>query len=53
MILREFFDFPDLITKVRENGGRVCVFPLAERSWIDVGQWEEYRKAAAKLDVNH
>ena len=49
----EYFDFPDLITKVRDKDGQVCVFPVNERSWIDVGQWEEYRKVVAELDGKH
>lgn len=27
----------------------VRVFPVSERSWIDTGKWEEYRKAVQQL----
>ncbi|MBU1122820.1 MAG: sugar phosphate nucleotidyltransferase [Candidatus Omnitrophota bacterium] len=39
----------DLIKAVRDNGGRVGVFPISEKSWIDVGQLEEYRKTIKLL----
>ena len=40
----QFFDMPDLINKVLERGLRVGAFPVSEKSWADVGQWEEYSK---------
>lgn len=40
----EFFHITDLIDKVNSRGGRVGVFPISEKSWIDVGNWEEYLK---------
>jgi dTDP-glucose pyrophosphorylase len=42
-------DIPDLISVAQENQLRVGVFPVDEKSWIDVGQWEEYHKAVNKL----
>jgi dTDP-glucose pyrophosphorylase len=43
------FHFTDLIEAVRNNGGKVGVFPISEKSWIDVGQWEEYRNSVRLL----
>jgi NDP-sugar pyrophosphorylase family protein len=43
------FHMTHLIEKVKENGGRVGVYPISEKAWIDVGQWSEYQKA---LKVN-
>ena len=43
------FDMTDLITKAQNEGIRVGVFPVSEKSWIDVGQWEEYKKAVHAL----
>lgn len=40
-----YFNMTDLIEKVHEKGLRVGVFPISEKSWIDVGQWTEYKKA--------
>ncbi|MCP3941167.1 MAG: NTP transferase domain-containing protein [Desulfobacteraceae bacterium] len=39
------FHMTHLMEKVKENGGMVGVYPISENSWIDIGQWEEYRKA--------
>ncbi|MFH1645556.1 MAG: nucleotidyltransferase family protein [Candidatus Omnitrophota bacterium] len=45
----EKIDITDLVTKVRSNHGKVGVFPISEKSWTDIGQWEEYRKVVDKL----
>jgi dTDP-glucose pyrophosphorylase len=45
----EFFHMTHLIEKVKENGGKVGIFPISENSWIDTGEWEEYRRAVAKF----
>lgn len=37
-----YFDMTDLIRTIRESGVDVGVFPVSEKSWIDVGQWAEY-----------
>lgn len=39
-----FFHITELIEVVRERGGKVGVFPIAEDSWKDIGEWNEYRK---------
>ena len=39
------FHITDLIEAVKRDGGRVGVFPVSDRSWIDVGEWEEFKKA--------
>ncbi len=39
----EKLDMPDLIGRIRENGGRIGVFPV-HRKWIDIGQWGEYKQ---------
>jgi len=44
-----FFHFTHLITKATSIGKRVGVFPVNENSWIDIGQWKEYRKAGELL----
>ena len=47
----EIFHITDLVKSVRDNGGKVGVYPVSEKSWIDVGRWEEYRKAIKMLGV--
>jgi dTDP-glucose pyrophosphorylase len=39
------FHMTHLMEKVKENNGKVGVYPISENAWIDVGQWEEYRNA--------
>lgn len=45
----EFFHITHLIEKLQQNGKKVGVYPVSEKSWIDVGQWEEYKKAVKLL----
>tara|TARA_R110002049_G_scaffold190301_1_gene358949 strand:+ start:4328 stop:5395 length:1068 start_codon:yes stop_codon:yes gene_type:complete len=40
----EFFHITHLIELIKENSGRVGVFPIAENSWQDIGNWEDYNK---------
>lgn len=41
-------DMPELLMKTKEAGGRVGVYPFSGK-WIDVGQWEEYRKVISNF----
>ena len=43
------FDMPEVISSAREKQLKLGVFPVDEKSWIDVGQWEEYHKAINRL----
>jgi dTDP-glucose pyrophosphorylase len=38
------FDFNELIEKVRVRKEKIGIYPITERSWKDVGQWNEYVK---------
>lgn len=38
----QFFHITDLIEKVRKKNGRIGVFPISEKSWRDIGEWDEY-----------
>lgn len=38
----EFFHITDLIEKIKQKKGNVGVFPVSEKSWKDVGEWDEY-----------
>lgn len=40
----EFFHITDLIDLIKNNLGNVGVFPIAENSWQDIGNWEDYNK---------
>jgi len=34
----EFIHLPDLAKRIMDNNGRVGVFPISEKSWLDMGQ---------------
>ncbi len=38
------FDMSELINEVNKKNMKVGVFPVSEKSWIDVGQWKEFSK---------
>jgi len=40
----EFYHITDLIQKIKERNGKVGVFPVSEKSWRDIGEWDEYLK---------
>ncbi len=40
----QFFDITELIEQVRVREGRIGVFPVSEKSWMDIGEWNEYNK---------
>ena len=45
----EFFHITSLIEKVTSKGMKVGLFPINDSSWIDIGQWAEYKSAIKKL----
>ena len=47
----EFFHITDLISKAMKKGYKVGVYPVSEKSWIDIGHWSEYKSAVEKLTV--
>ena len=46
----EFFHITHLIEKVQGAGGSIGVYPISEKSWIDTGEWIEYKNALRQLD---
>lgn len=42
--LNKFYHITHLIGDVLKRNGKVGVFPVSEKSWKDVGTWEEYFK---------
>jgi len=51
----DYFDMTDLIECLQKEGYNIGVFPVSEKSWVDVGQWTEYKKALDELvskDIN-
>lgn len=46
----ETIGFPDVIERYRVAGEKVGVYPIAESSWMDMGQMEELEKMRRKLE---
>ncbi len=47
---KDIFHLTHLIEKVKKKGGKIGVYPVSEKAWIDVGQWAEYRKALKVIE---
>jgi dTDP-glucose pyrophosphorylase len=45
----KFYHITDLIKEVKNQGGKVGLFPIDDEDWIDIGQWADYKKAIDKL----
>ena len=43
-----FFHITELIENINDRNGKVGVFPISEKSWIDIGEWSEYLKIIKK-----
>lgn len=39
-----FFHITHLIEKIQDRNGKIGVFPVSEKSWKDIGEWDEYLK---------
>jgi len=48
----EFFHMTHLIERTQETGGRVALFPVSDKAWIDTGEWTEYRKALQRFEAD-
>ena len=44
-----FFHITELINNISKRGGRVSVFPISEKSWVDIGEWPEYIKTVRAM----
>lgn len=42
--VNKFFHITQLIEQTKNNGGKVGCFPVSEKSWTDIGDWNEYLK---------
>jgi len=46
----EFFHITHLIEKIKPTH-KIGIYPISENSWIDTGEWVEYKKAVEKLKI--
>ena len=47
----KLFLMTDLINIYLEKGKKVGVYPVSDKSWVDMGQWEELQEVLDKLGV--
>ena len=45
----KFYNITDLIADLKKNNYKVGVYPVSEKSWVDIGQWEKYKSSLDKL----
>ena len=45
----KYFDITDLISALLKENHKVGVYPINDNQWVDVGQWEEYKKAVSQI----
>lgn len=45
------YDITNLIEDVKNNKGSVGVYPISEKSWLDTGQWHEYKETLNQLTL--
>ena len=45
------FDMTDLIEILIKNKQKVITYPVNENDYIDIGQWEEFKKSVEKLQL--
>lgn len=48
----EFADLPNIIVQAKEQGMRIGVYPVSEKSWLDMGQLKEMEHMVETLGVN-
>jgi dTDP-glucose pyrophosphorylase len=45
----KFYHITDLIINVKKCNGKIGVYPISEDSWIDTGEWREYKKTLERF----
>ena len=47
----QFYNITDLINDCLKKGLRVGVYPISEKSWLDIGQFEAFQETLKKFEV--
>lgn len=47
----QFFHATDLIQKAKDNKRKISIYPISGDSWIDIGQWDEYKKTLERVKI--
>ena len=45
-----YYDVTNLIEDLKADNKRIGIYPITEKKWFDVGQWEEYQTTLRKFD---
>ncbi len=45
-----FTDMNQLIEKLKKNKKKIGLFQINEKNWIDVGQWDDYKKSIKNIN---
>ena len=45
--------FPDIVEKQRKKGKKVAIYPVSEKSWMDMGQIEEMEEMRKELKIDN
>ncbi|MAJ81815.1 MAG: mannose-1-phosphate guanylyltransferase [Legionellales bacterium] len=46
-----YYNMDQLIRDMKSKGKVVGVYPIDDKSWVDIGQWDEYKKALSMIEV--
>lgn len=47
----KFYNTTDLINNCLKEGKNVGAYPVSEKSWLDMGQWEELQKMVKRFNI--
>ncbi len=50
--VNKLFHMTDLIKRIKKEKGKVGLYPIDEKSWVDIGQLEEYHRVLKQLEIN-
>ena len=45
----KFYNITDLIFDLKKNNYKVGVYPVSEKAWLDIGQWDKYKSSLGKF----
>ena len=45
----QMFHATELIESANKDGKKVGIYPVSEDAWIDIGEWDEYKKVINRL----
>lgn len=45
------YNATDFVKEAINRGFKVGIYPISEDAWIDIGQWQEYKKAIERLKI--